>query len=512
MPFTFNQVGVSEVKKAILAMRSTGSCGVDGVPITILKQGLPALALPLTHLTNKVIESSVWPAQWKYARVVPILKPGKKPSEVSSYRPVSLLPAVSKLVEKVLQAQLSAYVEENKILPPEQHGFRSGRSVDTALATVTSQLAAAKENKDERAVLAAFDFSAAFDTLDHDLLIRKMNFLSQSSATLLKNYLADRWQKVCWNDSESDLQHVPFGVPQGSVLGPLLFILLTSDLPAKIAQSGLSRVKPSLFADDTSCNAVDKTTDEAKTSISKASDVISGYSLSNRLSLNPGKTQVLYLQGTPAEAQTSPHGSVKLLGVLLDSKLSFREHHSSVLSDIIARTAIIRRLRTSVSRGALLKNVAWALVIGKLQCSAWVTRKVRLASNETVTAEAAETQIAINDLARVLLGLRRAQHVRVEDLMAKSGLPTVNQLVVQQSAVAAWRALRGGSPLSGLFSSFDSRTRGATQELVKATASTCVAVSNMAQVWNAFPELREASSLTLAKSRAKQLALNCRFL
>ena len=138
----------------ILAMRSTGSCGVDGVPITILKQGLPALALPLTHLTNKVIESSVWPAQWKYARVVPILKPGKKPSEVSSYRPVSLLPAVSKLVEKVLQAQLSAYVEENKILPPEQHGFRSGRSVNTALATVTSQLAAAKENKDERAVLA----------------------------------------------------------------------------------------------------------------------------------------------------------------------------------------------------------------------------------------------------------------------------------------------------------------------------------------------------------------------
>ena len=158
-----------------------------------------------------------------------------------------------------------------------------------------------------------------------------------------------------------------------------------------------------------------------------------------------------------------------------------------------------------------MKNVAWALVIGKLQCSAWVTRKVRLASNETVTAEAAETQIAINDLARVLLGLRRAQHVRVEDLMAKSGLPTVNQLVVQQSAVAAWRALRGGSPLSGLFSSFDSRTRGATKELVKATSSTCVAVSNMAQVWNAFPELREASSLTLAKSRAKQLALNCRF-
>ena len=94
-----------------------------------------------------------------------------------------------------------------------------------ARATVTSQLAAAKENKDERAVLAAFDFSAAFDTLDHDLLIRKMNFLSQSSATLLKNYLADRCQKVCWNDSESDLQHVPFGVPQGSVLGPLLFIL-----------------------------------------------------------------------------------------------------------------------------------------------------------------------------------------------------------------------------------------------------------------------------------------------
>ena len=233
---------------------NTGACGTDEVPISVLKDGWKALALPITHLVNVIIASSSWPTAWKSAKVVPVLKPNKPRLDVGSYRPVALLPAISKLVEKVLQTQLSKFAEQHKLLPADQHGFRKGRSVDTALATVTARLAAAVESKHE-AVLSAFDFSAAFDTVDRELLLKKMPWLDVTSTALLESYLTDRSQQVSWNGSKSTLIPVPYGVPQGSILDPLLFIFMTADLPEHLgsgAGGGGSRSDVTLYADDTS--------------------------------------------------------------------------------------------------------------------------------------------------------------------------------------------------------------------------------------------------------------------
>ena len=510
-PFTFCAVGTAAVRAALKGMRSTPAKGLDGIPITVLKAGWSALALPLTHLTNVIIDSAAWPKQWKESRVIPDLKPGKRPADFSSYRPVSLLSSISKLVEGVLHRQLADYVEEEGLLPEDQHGFRRGKSVDTALATVTDRLAEVREGG-KQAALVAFDFTAAFDTLDPALLIQKMPWLNTGAITLIKSYLSERSQRVAWNGTDSDSKPVRFGVPQGSVIGPLLFTILTSDLPSYLCEAvgpSAGTIQTCLYADDTSCVVTADSREAVSSCVTLTTSNLGEYSSINALSLNCAKTQELLLPPQPSTLSST----LLLLGVHLDGRQTFTHHHTLLLKDLAARVAVVRRLRTEISRGPLLRMAAWSLVVGKLQPAAWITRRVRLESGEPVPSEARETQVILNDLARVLLGVQRKDRLRVEDLANRTGLPTVNQIVVSQAGVAAWRAVRqeNSSPLAGMLTRYDPRTRGASEELVKASHPSCTAASNMARVWNAAPDLRAAGTLSAAKQKAKQFAAKTRF-
>ena len=503
--FAFQPVGVAPVRAALRALQPSPARGVDEIPITVLKAGWAALALPLTHLINTIVAAATWPSAWKEARVVPDHKPGKKPTEVASYRPVALVPAISKIVEKVRHQQLSDHVEQQGLLPSDQHGFRPGRGVDTALAAVTDRLVATKENGNLRCVLASYDFTAAFDTLDPERLILKMPWLAPNSKVLIRSYLSDRSQRVVWNGSTSKRLPIPFGVPQGSVLGPLLFTIFTSDLPAFLhafkKAPGVA-VEPNLYADDTSCVITAPTTEDAASAFTSISTALTMYSSTNMLSLNTDKTRALHLD------YRSDSPVLLLLGTHIDGRLSFSHHHDRTLRDVWARIAVIRRLRGVISRGPLLKAAARALVLGRMQCSAWVTHRIRITPNESISRDSRDAQVAINDLARVLLGASRKQHLRVQDLLNRASLPTINQIVCQQAGVAAWRAVKqpDSSPLSKLLTPFDARTRSAAADLVKALHPTCVASANMCRVWNECPELRAAGSLSMARVWARQFA------
>ena len=231
--FSFRTVGTREVELATRTLGSKKSMGRDGVPVTVWKSCMSALALPVAHLTNCIIESGVWPEPWKHATVTPVLKPGKPPLEVSIYRPVSILCALSKVVEKVLQDQLSV-VAESKILPQEQHGFRPGRNTETALATLLSAADQAKRNN-KKAALVTFDFSSAFDTIDSRTLERRMEpWATREAISLLINYLSDCTQDVNRSGTRSLTREVKYGVRQGSILGPLLFTIVTATLPTAV--------------------------------------------------------------------------------------------------------------------------------------------------------------------------------------------------------------------------------------------------------------------------------------
>ena len=209
----------------------------------------------------------------------------------------------------------------------------------------------------------------------------------------------------------------------------------------------------------------------------------------------------------------SKDNNLDFLGVEIDPKLNFGAHHTRILNDIKARIGIVRRLTAHIPRGALLWQVAHALVVGRLQCAAWITRPIHglpLGSqNSRGSLSSISTQTAMNDLARVLLGVKRSDHIKVSTLADRAGLPTVNQIVIRGAATAAWVAFNGG-PLKDLLVAPDSRTRASTSLLFKQAAPSCAA-TNMAMCWQASEELRSAKNLPAAKLAARKLALKLRF-
>ena len=141
--FKFHCIGTKALKNALHSLQNKSSVGVDKIPITVFKAGWSALALPLVHIVNTVIRSGKWPDQWKQILITPVHKQGKPPLEVSSYRPVALLCAISKLCERALYDQIMDFVEEHGLLPNDQHGFRKNRSTNSALASMMSRVGAA---------------------------------------------------------------------------------------------------------------------------------------------------------------------------------------------------------------------------------------------------------------------------------------------------------------------------------------------------------------------------------
>ena len=222
--FKFHNVGAATIRRTLNKLQSKTSFGSDGIPINIYKEGLQALALPLTHLTNLVITTRTWPSQWKESVILPTLKSGKPPGILSSYRPVVNLCSVSKIIERVLYDQMVQHLDDNGVIPHEQHGFRRGRSTDTALATLFSRIAQAQDQS-LKIGLTAFDYSAAFDLVSWEVLESKLGWACCHAKSLLKSYMSNRTQKVQWNSSVSKVLPTNFGMPQGSILAPLLFII-----------------------------------------------------------------------------------------------------------------------------------------------------------------------------------------------------------------------------------------------------------------------------------------------
>ena len=190
MPLELCRVGLNTVRRCIKQANNTRALGHDGLPVMLWKR-LPALAVPVMHLVNASITVGEVPAAFKYAIIHPVLKKGKDPSVAASYRPVAILPAVSKVLELVVGAQMRDYLEENGLLPAEQHGFRAGRSTLTALASATLSWSAAAGRGNVVGIMA-YDFSSAFDTVTADTVVKALGRLGAADNTLrwVSSYMA----------------------------------------------------------------------------------------------------------------------------------------------------------------------------------------------------------------------------------------------------------------------------------------------------------------------------------
>ena len=318
----------------------------------ICKDALTVLAHQLTYLFNCSLSTAVYPSAWKRAKVVPLFKGGDR-EDVNNFRPVSLLPLPGKLLEKIVHKTISEFFDENHFLSAQQGGFRKGHSTVNTIADLTDDLFQAI-NVGNTTLAAFIDLRKAFDTVDLDILRNKLRKAGLRGAVLdwCHNYLTGRSQCTLANDVTSSFLPITCGVPQGSVLGPLFFLVYVNDL-----QGALDNCKVKLYADDTVIyqTAVDHrvASDMLQASLEK----FQIWCKINKLTINAKKTKLMVF-GTrnkvkrAKEVRVSINGnqlqlvlSYKYLGILLDSTLNFNKHIASVINTVLYKITLLSKVK-----------------------------------------------------------------------------------------------------------------------------------------------------------------------
>ena len=262
-----------------------------------LREFLDELLPFICIMCNVSLQQGLLPESQKAAIVTPILKKHDlDPDDVKSYRPISNLTFISKVIERIVASQLTSYLQMNRLLPDHQSAYRQGHSTETALLEIFSDILDAADSA-QVTLLGLLDLSAAFDTVDHDILLTRLQKSYGVGGTALawiSSFIQGRQQSVTFNGHQSTRIQLKYGVPQGSVLGPLLFILYTSDVISIAASLGVGAHS---YADDSQlylyCLAVDLTT--AALRLAECIKRVEGWMKSNRLKLNSDKTQFLWL-------------------------------------------------------------------------------------------------------------------------------------------------------------------------------------------------------------------------
>jgi hypothetical protein len=330
---------------------------MDKIALRLLKVSLPAIKQPLADIFNVSISTGVFPASWKVAQVVPVYKRGNR-ADYNSYRPISLLPLLSKVMEHLVHRQVKEYLDKHQLLHNAQHGFRSKRSCCSALLMLSSRLSDAKNNG-LYSSLAALDYSRAFDTISHDILVQKMaaKGFDKQAQTWFASYLAGRAQYVCYNGAQSDLLPTSHGVPQGSVMGPTLFLLYIDDLFTLLPPGSAVG-----YADDVTLVASGDTASAAAAAQQSLLDIVSRWSCDNVLRLNSVKCTSMCIAPSKRKATSTcapalnVNGcpiscvlSVKILGVTFTSDLDWRLHAQCVRGKLASKLAVLRRVGSSLN-------------------------------------------------------------------------------------------------------------------------------------------------------------------
>lgn len=346
---TVNHITVTKegVQKLLSSLQPTKATGPDQIPGRILKELSSELAPVLALLYQASLDQGTIPDDWKQASVVPIFKKGER-CKAENYRPVSLTSIICKTLEHIVSSSIMRHMDHHSVLTDAQHGFRKRRSCETQLILTLQDLAHTTDNKGQTDVIL-LDFSKAFDKVSHLRLLYKLEHygVRGNLHTWIGSFLKNRTQHVNLDGITSDTAPVQSGVPQGSVLGPLLFLLFINDLPNYVSENSITR----LFADDSLLYRSIKSAEDAQ-ELQKDLDGLQRWEKDWLMEFHPGKCQVLHITNKrmPIRHLYTIHGqtlqevdSAKYLGITLHKSLSWNHHINTITKKANNTRAFLQR-------------------------------------------------------------------------------------------------------------------------------------------------------------------------
>ena len=348
----------AEIQRLIALLPNKGSSGYDKIDNILLKKISTQVSEPICLITNLSLETGIFPDLMKNALVVPLYK-ARNREDVGNYRPISLLLTISKLIEKVVYKQVYQYLTKTGQLQSSQYGFRSSHSCEHAIGELLGNIVKNMQLGKETVTLM-LDLSKAFDTLQHEVIFKKLEKYGLRGPCLewFKSYLTNRsLQTKCMdhqgNEILSDKKHCDFGTPQGSCMGPLLFLIFCNDLHLNL--NFLSSIQ---FADDTTLYISHKNQNYMKFCLVTDLEAIEDWFRANKLTLNLDKTVLMYFglgRNKPlcgievGNIKLKVATSTKFLGIWIDNKLKWREHVQKLILKLQAKKALLQRSKYLLS-------------------------------------------------------------------------------------------------------------------------------------------------------------------
>ena len=530
--FDFGPVHPDEVSKLIDNLKATKSCGLDDIDSYIIKLTKDDLLAPITHVINLSIVNQKFPFDWKVAKVIPLHKKDEL-LYPQNYRPVSLLPILSKLLERAVFGQMIKYLEDNNLLHPSHHGFRSRHNTATALIQMFDKWVEEFED-DKISAVVMLDLSAAFDVVDHDILIAKLKIYGFEDRALswLSSYLSERSQMVYVDGTLSEPLEVRTGVPQGSVLGPLLYILFTNDLPESVhnhlpTDDIFYNINCDecghicCFADDSTLTVSHHNVVVLEEKIAEKYQCVAEFMANNRLKLNSDKTHMIIMTSEYKHKRHKNFGikldtgheliepvkNEKLLGAHIANNFKWNNHirdnEKSLFKFLTSRINALAKISYIASfktRKMIANGIVISLVLHLIQlyggCSDYLINFIQVLQNK---AAILVTKLNWGTATKVLLN--------------QCGWLSVRQLVGYHSLVLMFKILQDRKPVylhERVSAGYIHKTRQATGGAIRETktftedAGISSFIPRTTKLWNELPvDIRTEGNLKIFKKMAR---------
>ena len=514
---SFRPVSQEEVRH-IISKSSKKTCSLDPIPTSLLIECLDDVLPAITSIINDSLQSGSVPDIYKHAVVTPLIKKQSLDQNIlQNYRPISNLSFLSKILERTVLCQINEYLQNNSLYPKYQSAYRSSHSTETALLDVTNHILQSLDSGNF-SILALLDLSAAFDTIDHKILLMRLSHsygISSTPLSWISSYLTQRFQTIATYNHSSSPTVLKYGVPQGSVLGPILFLLYTKPLNVIISNKS---VFSQSFADDTqlhsSCtpNQLEETVNNIEECIGEVKD----WMLANKLKLNEDKTEVLLIHpkhSTNLKLSSLSVGDSKIsftnearnLGVLFTDTMNMNKHISNICKSAYCELRRIASIRHLLSMEAT-KNLICSLIFSKLDyCNSLL---VNLPKHQIQKLQRVQ-----NSAARLIYQIKRSEHI-TPFLKELHWLPISSRIKYKISSLC-FKSLE--DPFFPLYLKNQLKIYSPTRTLRSSNDDRCFIVPRTSRIvgdrslgfagpsiWNSLPaEIRHTNSLQQFKSSLK---------